>query len=113
MNRLDVTCDLNCPGSYSAGWCCKKCHKNCKDYKNKTNEHLWDEKEGFHSPTGCRLSRDRMPDRCKEYNCKNYTFTIKRAWVSGNQNTWVDRIVNEELGLVSWYEPENRNSSGD
>ena len=74
---VESACDLNCPQYNGIGiagnksLCCKWCARARKYYVTEENKHLWDENDGFWSPDGCRLTRDKMPKECLEYDCKN------------------------------------------
>jgi len=86
----DFTCDLNCPLD-EVGWCCKGCINNATP--DDSNRHLWDEKKGFHSDAGCKLSREQRPDRCNKYNCKQYSFVVRRSWVETRWVEWPEKIT--------------------
>ena len=92
MNRKEeFRCDLNCPAHVSVTACCKHCGISKKQYKTESNKHLWSD-NGFWMQGGCALSRDQMPQECKEFDCKNHSWVIIRKWLNGK---WEDTEMYE------------------
>ena len=87
---MDYKCDLNCPGGLppdSPPICCRFCCKSRRYYITTENIHLWSGKYGFWSPSGCRLERDKMPDKCKGFDCKKFRWGHTLEWVDGRWGT--------------------------
>ena len=81
-----MKCDLGCPfTTHGIQFCCSNCIESRVEYL-KDNPDLfqyWGD-NGFWSQAGCRIPRDRMPKECKEYDCRNYKFSVDISW-SGNK----------------------------
>lgn len=43
----------------------------------------WDDRTGFRSDNGCKLSRSEMPQVCKNYDCKDYIFYSTMSFQDG------------------------------
>lgn len=87
---MEFQCNLDCPLKAEDGspvYCCQRCAESRKSLVDETNRHLWDDKQGFWSETGCRLPRDKMPKECTEYDCRKYTWVLKRIWMKGKWRT--------------------------
>lgn len=96
-------CDLDCPISPKDGkpYCCGKCYRSRKYFITDSNRHLWTDNHGFWSETGCRLKREDMPEECRRYNCRDYTFIGIFRYTDGKWQT--DEVVglrNEEITPV-------------
>lgn len=94
MEKTSYKCDLDCPIKPSGGFipiCCQNCKESRRDFVTDTNRHLWTDNRGFHSPEGCRLSREDMPLECKIYDCRRHTFKVIRIWAG----QWRDCNVSE------------------
>lgn len=75
---MDFTCDFNCPvvkDQHITAFCCRYCNPSHKNVITESNQHLWTEK-GFLGEEGCKLSRDEMPDECKNYDCRQELFFL-------------------------------------
>jgi hypothetical protein len=95
MEKTSYKCDLDCPVKPKGDFipvCCQNCEKSKKDFVTDENRHLWTKGRGFHSPKGCRLPREEMPQECKTYDCRRYVFTMMRIWAKGK---WEDCFVSE------------------
>ncbi len=97
---MDYKCNLDCPLKNSQYVCCLNCYVARKNYITEQNKNLWNDKTGFLGENGCKLSREEMPDECKEYNCKNYVHIIRRHWIN---NEWVDNKIVE---VPCWKFPQ-------
>ncbi|KPL25589.1 MAG: hypothetical protein AMJ75_00325 [Phycisphaerae bacterium SM1_79] len=79
----DYQCNGNCPANVLVAHCCRKCAESHKDVLNDENRNLWHDKRGFWSVDGCKLERDKMPQECKQYDCRHYAFIVIRVWANG------------------------------
>ena len=95
MNGKDFICDLKCPIPFTQHLCCRNCKVAREGFLNKGNEKYWTDKGGFWGENGCRLPRDEMPEECRKYDCKEYTFTVKKIWARGG---WFETFVKQERG---------------
>jgi hypothetical protein len=68
------------------------CAEARADFVNNNNRDLWDSQIGFWSSSGCRLSRDKMPPECKDYDCRKYRYVIHRFMSCGK---WTDAFNSE------------------
>lgn len=78
-----MKCDLDCPipsSVFGRVYCCVGCAAAQVSHVTDENTDRWDIKTGFLGPNGCRLSRDEMPQECKDYDCKNYRFYMCLYW---------------------------------
>ncbi len=88
---MGFQCTGCCPIQTMKG-CCFHCETNFDSYKTKDNEHFWSDKNGFLTPTGCALGEQR-PQRCKEYDCRDYEWVVTKKWINGNwQNVDIKEI---------------------
>ena len=66
------------------GECCSGCAVTRKDLVTEENKHLWDDWLGFRDvETGCRLSREDMPEECRKYDCKTRSTFILKMKIDG------------------------------
>lgn len=93
----DYKCNLDCPIKDERPYCCRNCREARAYYVTDANRHLWSDDDGFWSKNGCRLSRDQMPQECKEYDCRAYTFIVVKCWHHGK---WNEFILNFQPGNV-------------
>lgn len=80
---MDFTCDLNCPASGLVVSCCKHCAISKNQYKNASNKHLWSDEKGFWATGGCVLSKEEMPQECKDFDCRQHSWVVIRKWIDG------------------------------
>ena len=95
---MDFVCDpKNCPPGIDdqEARCCRVCRLGHSYHVNDNNRHLWSETFGFWSRDGCRLSREDMPKRCREYDCRQYEHVYTTRWC-GNMG-WVSEYQFEML----------------
>lgn len=81
---MDYKCDLDCPGGKpdkEPPPCCRLCYESRKRFVTEENKTLWSDTFGFWSPEGCRLSRENMPDICRDFDCRKYIWNREYFWV--------------------------------
>ncbi len=85
---MDYKCNLDCPikREGAAPPCCGNCVESRCYFVTDDNRRLWDDKKGFWSKDGCRLSRDEMPQECKDYDCRKHDWLVRMIW----RGKWVD-----------------------
>ena len=75
-----MKCKHDCPVNCNPPPCCIACGKSRKSYVTDDNKELWTDVYGFWSHDGCKLSRDKMPEECKEYDCKKVKWLVEIVW---------------------------------
>lgn len=78
-----MKCDLKCPPMTPKYYCCRHCKTSRKDFVNENNKNLWSEELGFWSETGCRLTENKRPKECIDFNCKELVFSAEIYWNDG------------------------------
>lgn len=75
---MDFTCDLRCPpvpdNRKNCAYCCWGCDKATSG--------------------GCPEPRDKMPESCKTYDCKDYKFYMAYQWFP-EYNVWGCTMLRE------------------
>ena len=99
---MNYKCEMDCPAKTrdTKSPCCKNCGNSRLFFVIDGNKLLCDKDNGFWSKEGCRLSREDMPDECKEYDCRKAFWLVRKYW-SGE---WIE--------MDSWEEPKVTNTSG-
>ena len=84
---MDYKCCGKCPPPLDSESkrCCVNCQVSRRYFLNDSNKHLWTDTDGFWSESGCKLSRDEMPDWCKDYDCRKYQRAVFFTWIN---NKW-------------------------
>ncbi len=84
---MDYICNQDCPVKSQPPFCCANCVERRKYFINDENRHLWG-KNGFWTSQGCALGRDKMPQECKDYDCRKTPFIIRKFWCA----KWIEYI---------------------
>ena len=101
-----MRCNLNCP--FGEPRCCRACANGQKDLKDKFPD-KWDDRHGFNSSQGCRIGENR-PQRCKDYDCKDYVHWSLMFFKNGQWNAIVVNEVKYEEAVKLFKDKLNEDS---